>query len=155
MALGSAFPAQFRDAAIRRQLVPGAVVKFKALMDDGQIHEKRFVILHVDGNAMTCVINSEVSAFIRARPAMDRCQVGIDQATHQFMERDSFVDCSRVRSYPVDEVCQQLAANPAWVLGTITDTTRTDISSALKHSNLIAPPEAGLCCASLDAADLQ
>ena len=43
MALGSAFPRDFVESQIRRRLKPGTVIKMRQTMDDGLIHEKRFV----------------------------------------------------------------------------------------------------------------
>lgn len=70
MALGASFPPGFLEVQIRRNLVPGAVIKLCQKMDDGKVHEKRFVVLHVDENTTTCVINSEISAFLLRRPAL-------------------------------------------------------------------------------------
>lgn len=123
-------------------------------MDDSDLHEKRYVVLHVDGDVCACVINSEVSNFIRARPDLNRCQVDIDQATHPYMDHDSRIDCSRVRVYPVDAVLAQLEENPAWILGKITDPVRVSMSGALRHSTAIAVADVGIYCASLEAANL-
>ena len=68
MALGSSFPPEFLRGQIQRQLVPGAVIKLRAVMDDGKLQEKRFVVLHVDENTVCCVINSVVGAFLQAQP---------------------------------------------------------------------------------------
>ncbi len=68
MSLGSGFPEDFRLAQVRRRLRPGTVVKLFRRMDDDKLHEKRFIVLHVDDHTITCVINSEVSQFIRTRP---------------------------------------------------------------------------------------
>lgn len=123
-------------------------------MDDGEFHEKRYVVIHVDGNVCTCVINSDISNFIRARPDLNRCQVDIDQATHPYMDHDSKIDCSRVRVYPVEAILAQLEENPTWILGKITDPVRVNMSLALRHSTAIAIAEVGIYCASLDSADL-
>lgn len=68
MSLGSLFPKGLATASIGRQLQPGTVVKFNAIMDDGKLHEKRFLVLSVDARTTTLVMSSEISAFIRARP---------------------------------------------------------------------------------------
>ena len=57
MNLGSGFPDDFRLAQIRRRLKPGVVIELFRRMDDGRLHEKRFVVLHVDAHTTTCVIN--------------------------------------------------------------------------------------------------
>lgn len=149
MPLGSSFPPSFVAAQVRRQLTPGAVIKQRQVMDDGVLHEKRFVVLHVDEHTVTCVINSEVSAFLQARPALLKCQVAMPAAAHPFMRHDSHVDCSRARTYRTSDVVRELVAEPGWVLGTITTDLRDEISAALKFSQTLSVEEAARYCNSL------
>ena len=154
MALGNAFPKELALASIKRQLLPGTVVKFKAVMDDGKEHEKRYVILRADDSTLTCVINSEIPKLVQRNPALLQCQVKIDKAGHPFMDWDSHIDCSRVRHYPTDEVCQQLMNNPQWVLGRVLQDISEEIRSALKFSPLETATKIHSCCISLESAQL-
>ncbi len=149
MSLGSSFPPAFVEAQIRRQLAPGAVVKLRRVMDDGVLQEKRFVVLHVDDRTITCVINSQVGAFLNARPALLRCQVAMSAAAHDFMSHDSQVDCSRARTYRTSDVVRELVAQPGWVLGTITTELRDAMVAALKFSPTLSAAEVATLCASL------
>ncbi|WP_054919533.1 hypothetical protein [Pseudomonas sp. NBRC 111138] len=150
MSLGNFFPADFARTQIERQLQPGMVVKFEAQMDDGELHEKRFVILDATDSTFTCVINSQISTFITSRPHMALCQVPIDQANHLFMSWDSHIDCSRIRKYTKSEVLDQLCKNPAWILGMVSNDVLTEISSAIGKSKMIPKAISALCCASLE-----
>lgn len=154
MTLGSQFPAQFRKLHITGQLQPGTVIKFNAVMDDGKVHERRFLVLSVDAQTITFVINSEISDYIRRRPVLLRCQVGIDAGAHPFMLRDSHIDCSHARRYAKEGVVSQLMGNPAWVLGKITEPVRQQVLSAIKFSPGLSPVDAAELCASLSAAVL-
>lgn len=150
MSLGDQFPQGMVESSVARQLLPGVVVKFRACMDDGKVHEKRFVILHVDEEAMTCVINSDINLIIRNDADRLRCQVEIQKSTHDFMDHDSHIDCGRVRAYPKAEVLAQLAKRPGWILGSITTETRDQMVSALKHAPTLSAPTIALCCESLE-----
>jgi hypothetical protein len=147
--LGSGFPDGFRLAQIRRRLKPGVVIKLFRRMDDGRLHEKRFVVLQVDAHTTTCVINSEVSTFIQARPALLRCQVLMQAAEHEFMDHDSHIDCSRVRSFLTDEVIADLMTRPEWILGDATISCRADITAGLKASETLSNAEVERLCDSL------
>lgn len=149
MPLGNFFPADFARTQIERRLKPGMVVKFEAKMDDGALHEKRFVILDITDEAFTCVINSEISTFISTRQHMAVCQVPIDQASHSYMSWDSHVDCSRIRKYTKDEVVKQLCDNPDWVFGMVSTTVLSEIADAIGRSKLISKALATQCCASI------
>lgn len=153
MALGSAFPPQFLQAQIRRRLVPGAVIKLMVTMDDGELQEKRFVVIKVDDNTSTCVINSEIGPYIQARPHLARCQASMPVAQHDFMDHDSFVDCSRARQYKTPDVLRDLQNEPTWILGAISEDLRDQIVAGLKASTLIAPKDVSVLCACLDAID--
>lgn len=151
MPLGSGFPDGFLLAQIRRRLRPGVVIKLYRRMDDGQLHEKRFVVLRVDDHTITCVINSEINQFIRVRPALLRCQVLMRTAGHSFMDHDSHIDCSRVRSFLTEEVITDLMSRPEWILGDATDDCCDDIAAGLKASETLSLAEVESFCSSLDA----
>ncbi len=148
-ALGNAFPPGMAAASIRRQLRPGTVIKLRRVMDDGEIHEKRFVVVHVDERTVTCIVNSKISAFLRARPVLLRCQVSMPAAAHPFMSHDSHVDCSRTRVYATDDVVRELQSEPGWVLGAITSGLRDEMVAALKFSPVLSAHEVNSLCASL------
>ena len=139
-----------QEASVRRQLKPGVVVKLKVVMDDGQRQEKRFVVVEVEGDTATLVINSRIGPFIGARPNLLRCQVKIEAAAHPFMDHDSHIDCSRARNYPTSEVVDQLVDKPEWILGAVGSDTRDEILAAIKASDLISPLDAARMCASLE-----
>jgi hypothetical protein len=149
MSLGSGFPEEFRVAQIRRRLRPGAVIKLFRKMDDGRLHEKRFVVLHVDDHTITCVINSEISQFIRTRPALLRCQVRVRATEHDFMDHDSHIDCSRVRSFLTEEVIADLMSRPEWILGQVGDSCCNDIAGGIKASETLSVAEVEKICSSL------
>lgn len=141
MSLSAGFSRELREASARRQLVPGAVIKLKVEMDDGKVQEKRFLVVGADTDMVAVVINSQIGPFIRNRPNMLKCQVQIDAKTHSFMNHDSHIDCSRLRIYPMAEVIKQLVQNPAWALGSISESIRVQVVAAVKASNIIAPAD--------------
>jgi HD superfamily phosphohydrolase len=149
MSLGNAFPAEFARTQIERQLKPGSVLKFLARMDDGKIHEKRFIVLNINEKTFTCVINSKISPLLARNQNAAICQVSIAVDSHDFMERDSHVDCSRVRSYDTSDVIDQLCKNPKWILGEITEVLKNEISAGLKASKTVPIAVARQCCESL------
>lgn len=124
-------------------------------MDDGIVHEKRFIVLHVGQQTVACVINSNVSRFIADRAALLKCQVQMGMESHSFMDHDSFVDCSRARVYATADVVLDLVREPGWMLGHITADLRDEILGALKHAPTLPAADVGRYCLSLEAADLE
>ncbi len=143
------FPERFGRQHIRRRLRPGAVIKLNRKMDDGKLHEKRFIVLAVDANTVTCVVNSEISRFIQNREELLICQVRLAASEHPFMDHDSFVDCSRTRTYTTEDVINDLLSRPEWLLGEIQAGLKCDIAAAFKRSRTLSPAQVKELCASL------
>ena len=80
---------------------------------------------------------------------MLRCQVAMGRAAHSFMNHDSHIDCSRVRTYSTAEVIDDLLVKPEWMLGSITSALRDDMVAAIKFAPTLAPAEVALLCQSL------
>lgn len=154
MSLGDFFPQGMKAESVDRSLRPGMVVKFEAIMDDGDRHLKRWIILDVTEKTFTCVINSAVARFHIGTP-IESLHIPMPAAPHPFMSHDSTVDCSRIRTYLTDDVKQHLLVNPADVLGEITRDMRDEVVAAIKASPLISPMEATQCCRALEAANLK
>ena len=155
MILGDSFPKELVLASIRRHIQPGAILKFRFAMDDGQQQEKRFLVLAVDDETLTCVINSNIPRLVLKTPALLTCQVTIDKKRHEFMDWDSHIDCSRVRRYPTTEIEAQLIQNKNWILGKIHSELRDEILAALKFSTTESPEIINDCCSALSSADLE
>lgn len=108
-------------------------------MDDGYVHEKRYIILHMDDDTVTtCVINSQISQFVRSRSTLLKCQVEMDANTHAFMDRTSHVDCSRTWVYSTDSVVEELVGRTDWILGTITAGLRDHLVAAFKFAQTLS-----------------
>ena len=153
MTFGSRFPPDFRKAQIERQLKPGTVIKLYRRMDDGQFHEKRYVVMHVDEHTVTCVINSAISNFVLNRPALLKCQVAMPCVSHSFMQHDSHVDCSRTHRFATVDVVADLSSKTDWVLGQITADMRDQIVGAIKFSETLSAAEVQILCRSLATVD--
>jgi hypothetical protein len=151
MSFGSGFPEDYRLEQIRRRLRPGVVIKLFRRMDDGRLHEKRFVVLHVDAHTTTCVINSEISHFIRARPALLRCQVGMRVEEHDFMNHDSHIDCSRLRAFLTEDVIADLMARPEWILGDASGDCCSAVIEGIRKSETLSVAEIEKLCVALQA----
>lgn len=121
-------------------------------MDDGRLHEKRFVVLRVESHTTTCVVNSEISAFIRNRPPMLQCQVLIPMLTHNFMDHDSFIDCSRTRSFVTADVIADLMNRPEWMLGDIAPGLRPKLAAAFRQSPTLSKADIDRLCEALEEA---
>lgn len=136
----SAPPGYLRDQ-FRRQLLPGAVIKLEELMDDGNVKEKRFVVVSVGNDTACFVINSVIGPFIKSSTSMMKCQALMDVASHQFMSWDSYIDCFRPKVYSTDHVLDELVNGAGSMLGRITLTMRDEVVVKLLQSSATSPQE--------------
>ncbi len=62
---------------------------------------KYVVIVHVDGEALGCFINSILSQWLQDRPYMLVCEVVIPGLNYSGINHDSFIDCQQF--YPFND----------------------------------------------------
>jgi len=65
------------------------------------------------------------------------------------MQRNSFIDCSRIKKYKTEDVLEQLVNNSDWILGEIDEVVRGNICDALTNSPLVTPFDRKTCIKSL------
>lgn len=135
---------------LRRQLVPGAVIKLNVKFSDGSEKEKRLVVVQVTEDAVCFVVNSEVNPLLARNPGTKRAQVDMPVADHPFMSRDSRVNCSEIHRFPIDGVVADLLVSKGWMLGNISTSVRDEIIVAIRISSTIAPNVGAPLIASLE-----
>lgn len=57
-------------------------------------HDKFVLVLAISPKAYFAFINSRITDFAQARPALRKAQVVIDAASHKFLNYDSYLDCA-------------------------------------------------------------
>jgi hypothetical protein len=122
-------------------------------MDDGFVHIKRFVVLRCDEDTFTVVINSEINPILQ-KPELLISQVSMPKSDHDFMDRDSNIDCTRVRTFSTAELIDTLIDTDGWFLGKITDQVRDQMLAALKQARTLSAVSVKELCESLEKADL-
>jgi hypothetical protein len=135
MALGDAFPIKFRSATIQQRLAPGAVLYLDVVFpEDGNRKEKFLVLVAVDDadSIITLVINSETNSFIENKQELNRCQVVIDVASHEFLKYDSKIACHQTLKFPRDQVVSALMDQMNRYKGEISEDVRDQILAAIK-----------------------
>ena len=65
------------------------------------------------------------------------------------MDHDSYIDCSRIRSFLTDEVVADLMSRPEWILGNANGSCCTDIMAGIKASETLSVAEVEKICSAL------
>lgn len=144
------FPESYQRKRVEERLVPGVVIKFPAVMGDGKLHEKRFVVVDGGPPTLTCVMNTEINGFIKSRPDLLKCQVKVS-GSYSFADYDCHFDCSQVLSYDRNEVIEVLMGDFNKVLGDVDEPLRDQLVSGLQAAVTVDPDDLATALSSLSA----
>src|SRR4051794_12476435 len=96
MRLADSFSPDERRESFRRQFRTGLVIRLFCPFT-APPKEKRLLIVSVLPRPLFFVINSDRNEYKQRRPRLLEQQVILRQASYDFLDHDSYVDCSRVR----------------------------------------------------------
>lgn len=147
MPLGEHFP----EELLRQQLVPGRVLHLHCQF----ANKEKFVVLTcVNPDPLVLVINSRVHPFVANRPDLNRCQVVIDQASHEFLSHDSIIACHEVERMGLRDIHDQVNADPSRIKSMVSDQVQDGIVSAVKHAPTITGRDQDRVLAAMDKPDM-
>ncbi len=109
MAIWDNFPAKERQKYIHQHLVPGRVVLLHCDFTNPP-KDKYLLLASLDPGPLFLVINSKISEFMRKKPELSKCQVGIGHDDHPFLRHRSFIDCTEVNKIELDKIMFNLKA---------------------------------------------
>jgi hypothetical protein len=134
MVLGDHFPAAMRQAANEQRLSSGAVLYLEITFPEDRLtKEKYLVVAAVDEpNVLLLPINTEINALVARQPALNRCQIKIEQASHTFLDYDSYVACHKALVVSRSQIVAALEAEMSRYQGEITAQLRQDILNAIR-----------------------
>jgi hypothetical protein len=121
---------QVRQQIIRKRLVPGCIVWLHCSFT--RPPKDKFLVLGSLDPPLWLIINSRVHPFIVKKAALASCQVTIDKKEHQFLNHDSFIDCTGVHRVAMDEVYSQVEQDFKRLKGNVSDEVKVQILAAVK-----------------------
>jgi hypothetical protein len=86
------------------------------------------------------VINSNIHKYIEIRPELKKCQVIIPEADYDFLDHDSFIDCSNViDSIDGLEIINQIGKDLSRLKGELNKATKILIIAAVQTAKTVSP----------------
>ena len=149
--LGDAFSPDERRKSIARRLRPGAVVQLVLAFPE-RPKTKFLVVVHVDDQCCTLIVNTEVHRFITSRPELNVCQVRMDAARHTFLRHDSYIACHQVTRLPTEAVIRELIADEQRIKGNLHRDVIDEVIAAIKRAPTLSPADQTLFSAALEGA---
>lgn len=136
MKLGEFFPEAFKSDYARRNLEVGSVLKLY-VKDTKPPKEKRFIIVgkNIDGLCLATVyINSEINEKINYTPELKKLQLLFQVTGRDYLDYDSFVDCSELVIRDKKEIEEVIKNRPGIVIGKLCDSDLSAIRSEIINS---------------------
>jgi len=146
---GDAFSEPDRRKSALRQLVPSVVVYLEVAFPEGR-KSKYLVVANVDAECCTFVVNSRVHPFIEARPELSVCQVSLDAARHEFLRRDSWIDCHQILRLRTEAVVSELVVDMSRLKGRVHQDVLDEIIAAVKRAPTLSVAEQTMLAKALE-----
>lgn len=132
MVLGDRFPTAAKRDHIRQSLQPGAVVYLHCPFTNPP-KPKYLVVASIRPRLLLFIVNSEIPAYVQKRAHLRCCEVLLDEATHEFLEHDSYVDCQQaIKEFSLDTVESILMSELKRLVGRISADVQAQILAAVK-----------------------
>lgn len=132
-------------------LRPGSIqlLYFQTLY--GQSKDKFCLTVYLNPRPCFFLINSTPSKLEREQPEIWDSNVPIDQANHQFLNYDSYIDCSDPCGMDLEIANSQMADGSGRYKGMISRTVHTHVRSTVERSSTLARVKIKMLIEGLDS----
>ena len=141
MSLGDFFPDNLKNDFAKRNIDLGNALLIK-VPDFTITYDKYIIVVAKDDNEISIayvVINSEVNLNVAYNSYLKSLHLKIDKKNHPFLKKDSFVDCSKLREFPIQTVVDFLIKNPERAVGNVSSSVLKAIHIKVSSASTIEP----------------
>jgi len=92
------------------------------------------VLACMEPKPLLFLINSEVTEYKKTRPDLMAGQLEIDAAGHAFLNYDSWLDCTELHGYPLDQLEAEYHRDPKIVVGRLSEVMTASVIEVVKRS---------------------
>lgn len=136
--IGDSFPPEEKEAYFHRHLKPGQVIYLDCAFTNPP-KPKYLVLACIEPKLLCFLINTEIHSYIKKRPHLLQCQILMSQASHSFLDYDSFIDCKEVIELSLDDVKNQVLLDMSRVKEEISAEVKSTIIKTISASSTITP----------------
>jgi hypothetical protein len=139
MSLGDFFPEDLKQKFAERNVDIGQSILIK--IKTFNVNYDKYIILIAVDNQLSefgaVIINSEINENVFPTSYLQSLHIEIDVANHPFLEINSFVNCSEIKSFPKQQLIDFLKSNPERLVGNITQSVLKKIHLTLMDAKTI------------------
>ena len=139
--LSDFIPEELKNDFADQNLTVGTVIR-KFAEDTTPPKKKRFIIIGIDRDRVkigTVYINSDINFNIFRSEDLKRLHIKIRSAKNEFIEHDSYVNCSEIFEKDYKEVFEYITKYPKEVLGKADEIDMINILTTIKTAKTIEP----------------
>ena len=139
MSLGDFFPKDLKHSFAKRNIEIGNAILIK-IPDFTVSYDKYIILVAKDNNDISIayvVINSIVNPKVAFNSYLKSLHLKIDEKRHPFLKKDSFVDCSNLREFLIEDIVKFLTKKPERVVGNVNSKLLQKIILTLSKSKTI------------------
>ncbi|MGB7603214.1 MAG: hypothetical protein WBM24_23125 [Candidatus Sulfotelmatobacter sp.] len=95
---------------------------------------KYCVLVCIEPKPLFFLINSEITEYKKTRPDLMVGQLEIDAAGHAFLKYDSWLDCTELHGYPLDQLEAEYSKDQKVAVGRLSEVLRARVIEIVKRS---------------------
>lgn len=141
MSLGDFFPDDLKNQFAKRKIDLGSAILIK--IPDFSVNYDKYIIVIAKDSAKKdiayVVINSKINLNVAYNPYLQSLHIKIDKENNPFLDKDSFVDCSKLREFSINNVIDFLTNNPERAIGNVSSKTLKLIQTTITTAKTIEP----------------
>ncbi|PYP83245.1 MAG: hypothetical protein DMF61_23615 [Blastocatellia bacterium AA13] len=134
MSFGDFFSPAARLESIRRQLISGQILYLYCDFTIPDPKNKYLVLASTEPRLLFLVINSDQRELVRSNPRWQQAQVSISTVDYQFLDHESWIDCTDVQELSQEEVESQLGRDMSRIKGQLSHDTLAAVIDAVAES---------------------
>lgn len=137
--LGNYVPEDLRREFVDSQLIPGQVLY---LFDSFVTPPKnKYLVVACSGRRpLLFRINSNINDFTANRPDLRACQVRVTISDYDFLDHDSYIDCSKVvDDFEEADIKEQLCGDIGRIKGELNSISKKKIVQVTQNARTISP----------------
>jgi hypothetical protein len=138
--LSDLFPQSFRDDFAERNIQIGSVIRV-FVKDTTPPKVKYFIVIGFSDDKVllgTVFINSAINQNVFNTEYLNGLNIPLDAQVYDFIDHNSFVDCSDIRERSVVEIKNLLSNDPECSKGVVSEETMKIILSTLANATTIS-----------------
>lgn len=139
--LAQGLPPAQRRKYVEGNLVPGCVIRIEVQFP--QKKKPKFLVLvgDEDPDYWLFIVNSELHPYISGHPALLKCQVRLEAAEHEFLDRDSHMGCHQIWRLRREDVIRELVNDVSGLQGNLSEEAKAQMVAAVKYAPTLSNAE--------------